>query len=108
PNIQNANISDNFLLKKDEYIFVLYSETMCVRKVIALYFESYNNHYYTDEPVIDLNNISYISLHGYLPIHFDLFSDVLKEGCILLTHHLASNIVYYIDKLGVSIDRNIL
>ena len=50
----------------------------------------------------------YISLYIYLSIHLDLFSDILKKGCNLLTHHLASNIIYHIDKLGVLIDRNIL
>jgi len=37
-----------------------------------------------------------------------LFSDILKEGCNLLTHHLASNIIYHINKLGVLIDGNTL
>ena len=108
PIIQTANISDNFLLMKDKYVFVLYSETLCIRRVIVLYFEGYNNHYYTDEPVTDLNNISYILLYVYLPIHLNLFSNILKEGCNLLTHHLASNIIYHIGKSGVSIDGNIL
>ncbi|CAG8695639.1 779_t:CDS:1, partial [Scutellospora calospora] len=108
PNIQTANISDNSSLMKDIYVFVLYSKTLCVREVIALYFEGYNNHCYTDEPVIDLNNISYILLHVYLPIHLDLFSDILKEGCNLLIYHLASNIIYHIDKLGVLINENTL
>ncbi|CAG8595177.1 10213_t:CDS:2, partial [Dentiscutata heterogama] len=108
PNIQNANISDNFPLLKGDYVFVLYGETVCIGKVIALYFENYNNHCYTDEPVTNLNDISYISLQIYLPIHLNLFSDILKEGCSLLTHHLASNIIYHINKLGVLIDGNVL
>ncbi|CAG8828662.1 24458_t:CDS:2, partial [Gigaspora margarita] len=108
PNIQNANVLVNFPLSKDDYVFVLYSEIMCIGRVIALYFESYNNYCYTDEPITDLNNVSYISLHGYLPIHLDLFSDILKKGCSLLTHNLASNIFYHIDKSGVLIDENIL
>ncbi|CAG8570932.1 2883_t:CDS:2, partial [Gigaspora rosea] len=108
PNIQNANISVNFPLSKDDYVFFLYGEIMCVGRVIALYFEGYNNHCYTDKPITDLNGVSYISLHVYLPIHLDLFSDILKEGCCLLTHNLASNIIYHIDKSGVLIDGNIL
>jgi len=93
---------------KGNYVFVLYDETICIEKVVALYFEGYNNHCYIDEPITNLNDISYISLYVYLLIYLDLFSDILKEGCNLLTHHLASNIIYYIDKSGVSIDRNIL
>ncbi|CAG8806236.1 37939_t:CDS:2 [Gigaspora margarita] len=84
------------------------TKTVYVEKVIVLYFENYNNHCYMDELVTNLNDISYISLHVYLSIHFNLFSDILKEGCNLLTHHLASNILYHVDKLGVSIDGNVL
>ena len=62
---------------------------------MVLYFKKYNNHYYTEKPIINLNNVSYISLYIYLPIHFDLFNDVLKEGCNLLTYYLAFNIVYH-------------
>ena len=35
-------------------------------------------------------------------------SDILKEGCKLLTYHLASNIIYHIGKSEVSVDGNIL
>jgi hypothetical protein len=63
---------------------------MCEEKVVAIYFD---NHFYSDEPITNLN-VSYISLRVYLPIHLDLFSDVLKEGCNFLTHHLASSIIF--------------
>ncbi|EXX73694.1 hypothetical protein RirG_058010 [Rhizophagus irregularis DAOM 197198w] len=108
PNIENANIFKEFPLLKGDYVFVLYGETMCIGKVVAIYFEGYNNHCYIDEPITNLNDISYISLYVYLPIHLDLFSDILKKGCNLLTHHLASNIIYHFGKSGVSIDGNIL
>ncbi len=72
------NITNDFLLLKDDYVFVLYSEMMCVKKVVTIYFEGYGNHYYIEESIINLNDVSYILLYVYLPIHLDLFSDILK------------------------------
>jgi len=48
---------------------------MCVGSVIVVYFEVYGNYCYTEEAITDLNDISYISLHIYIPIH-RLFSDL--------------------------------
>ena len=43
-------------------------------------FLAYNSHCYTDEPITKLDDISYISLHVYFPIHLDLvFSNLVKE-----------------------------
>ena len=81
---------------------------MCVAEVIVMYFEAYKNHCYTDEPIKNLNNISYLSLYVYILIHLDLFSDMLQEECYLLTHHVPSNVVYHISKNAVLIDDNIL
>lgn len=50
----------------------------------------------------------YISLHIFIPIHLNLFSDITREGCNILTHHLASNIFYHILPSSVSIEGNIL
>ena len=107
PNIENANISKDFLLIKGDYIFVIYGDQMCVGRVIAVYFEAYNNHCYTEEAITDLNDISYISLHVYIPIHH-VFSDLTKEACNILTHHLASNIIYHIRSTSVSVEENVL
>ena len=46
---------------------------------------------------------SYISLHLYIPIH-NVFSDLVKEGCNILVHHVPSNIVYHISEAKVLID----
>ncbi|RIB05663.1 hypothetical protein C2G38_2219046 [Gigaspora rosea] len=57
PNIENANISENFPLIKDNYIFVIYGNQLCKGKVIAVYFEAYNRHCFIDEAVTNLNDI---------------------------------------------------
>jgi hypothetical protein len=107
PDIENMNISKDFPLIKGDYVFVLYGDQMCVRRVVAVYFEAYGHHCYTEEVITDLDDISYISLHIYVPIHH-LFSDLTREECNLLTHHLASNIVYHIGPTNVLIEENIL
>ena len=81
---------------------------MCIGRVLAIYFEAYSNHCFTEEPITSLGDISYISLHIFIPIHLDLFSDITRKGCNILTHHLASNIFYHILPSGVSIEGNIL
>ena len=80
---------------------------MCIGRVVAIYFEAYGRYCYTEEAITDLDDISYISLHVYIPIHH-LFSDLIKEECNLLTHHLTSNIFYYIRSTNVLIKENIL
>ena len=107
PNIENANITKEFPLIKGDYVFVLYGNQMCVRRVVAVYFEAYGYHCHTEEEITDLDDISYISLHVYIPIHH-LFSDLIKEECNLLTHHLASNIFYHIGSAKVLVEENIL
>jgi hypothetical protein len=81
---------------------------MCIGRVMAVYYEAYSNYCFTHEPITRLDDISYISLHIYIPIHLNLFSDIVREGCNILTHHLASNIFYHILPSGVSIEENIL
>jgi len=80
---------------------------MCVGRVVAIYFKAYRHHCYTKEAITDLDDISYISLHVYIPV-YHLFNDLIKEECNLLTHHLASNIFYHIRSTNVLIEENIL
>ncbi|PKB95180.1 hypothetical protein RhiirA5_437211 [Rhizophagus irregularis] len=108
PNIEDANITREFPLVKGHYVFVRYGDKMCIGRVISVYFEAYGKHCYTDEPVETINDISYISLHVYIPIYFNVFSDLVKEGCNILTHHIPSNIVYHISETKVLIDSNML
>ena len=58
--------------------------------------------------MIIINDISYISLYLYIPIHLNIFSDLVKKGCNILTHHVPSNVVYHISETKVLIDGNML
>jgi len=75
---------------------------------MSVYFDAYGKHCYIDEPIETINDISYILLHLYIPIHLDVFSDLVKEGCNILTHYILSNIDYHISETKVLIDNNIL
>jgi hypothetical protein len=98
PNIETANITEDFPLIKGDYLFVRYGSQMCIGRVEALYFEAYNYHCYTDM-VKDLNDISYISLHVFVPLHLELFTDIVKEGCYMLTHHIKRHFLIKIFEL---------
>ncbi|GBC37149.2 hypothetical protein GLOIN_2v1877683 [Rhizophagus irregularis DAOM 181602=DAOM 197198] len=108
PDIENANVSRDVPLIKGNYVFVKYRNQMCIGQIIAIYYEAYSNHCFANEPITTLDDISYISLHVYIPIHLDLFSDIVQEGCYILTHHLAFNIFYHILPSGILIEGNIL
>ena len=101
PNIETANITEDFL-------FVRYGSQICIGRVEALYFEAYSHHCYSDSPIKDLNDISYISLHVFIPLHLELFTDMVKKGCYILTHHIPENIVYHIEQNRVTIEGNFL
>ncbi|GBB95371.1 hypothetical protein RclHR1_02520006 [Rhizophagus clarus] len=108
PNIETANICTNFPLMTGDYVFVRYGLQMCIGRVEALYFEAYNHHCYTQEAIKDLNDISYISLHVFIPLHLELFTDKVKEGCYILTHQIPSNIIYHIKPDGAVVEGNFL
>jgi len=47
----------------------------------------------------------------YIPIHLihlNIFSDLVKEECNILTHHVTSNVVYHISETKILIDGNML
>ncbi len=85
----------------------MYSFYMVIKCVWEELLQSYGNHCYSEEAITNLDDISYISLHVYIPVHH-LFSDLIKEEYNLLTHHLASNIFYHIRSTNVLIEENIL
>src|SRR5947207_15481178 len=81
---------------------------MCIGRVEAVYFEAYNHHCYTAYVIKSINDISYVSLHVFVPLYLDLFTDVVKEGCYILTHYIPLNIMYHIKQDGVIIEENFL
>ncbi|RGB37430.1 hypothetical protein C1646_756961 [Rhizophagus diaphanus] len=101
--IESANITQDFPLQQSDYVIVLYGTKICIAKIIAIYYEGYGNHYYSQDAVTQIEDLSYISLQVYLPIHLNIFASQTVEGYMLFTHHCPQNIIYHINSNGVII-----
>ncbi|PKC60940.1 hypothetical protein RhiirA1_539511 [Rhizophagus irregularis] len=101
--LESANITQDFPLQQGDYVIVLYGMKICIAKVIAMYYEGYGNHCYSQNAVTQIEDLSYISLQVYLPIHLNIFASQTVEGYTLFTHHCPQNIIYHIKSNGVII-----
>ena len=72
-NIDCANINTDNPLLKNQFVIAIFGSTLCVARVVAMYYEVYNYHAYHEGEVTDLDNLSYITLHVFLPIHHNIF-----------------------------------
>ena len=90
-------------MQQDDYVIVLYRTKICIAKVIAMYYEGYGNHCYNQNTITQIEDLSYISLQIYLPIHLNIFASQTVEGYILFTYHCPQNIIYHIKSNGVII-----
>ncbi|GBC46319.2 hypothetical protein GLOIN_2v1779586 [Rhizophagus irregularis DAOM 181602=DAOM 197198] len=98
-----TNITQDFPLQQNDYVIVLYGKKICIGKVIAMYYESYDNHCYSQNAVTQIEDLSYILLQIYLPIHLNIFASQTVKGYTLFTHHCPQNIIYHIKSNGLII-----
>ncbi|EXX64292.1 hypothetical protein RirG_144140 [Rhizophagus irregularis DAOM 197198w] len=84
--VESANITQDFPLQQSDYVIALYGTKICIAKIIAMYYEGYGNHYYSQNAVTQIEDLSYISLQVYLPIHLNIFASQTVEGYTLFTH----------------------
>jgi len=73
-----------------------------------MYYEVYNYHAYHVGEVTDLDNLSYIILHVFFPIHHNIFSGLTNEKSKIFTHRHPDNIVYCLANTDVVIIENSL
>ena len=90
--IELANITQDFPLQQDNYVIVLYGIKICITKVIAIYYEGYGNHCYSQNAITQIKDLSYILLQVYLPIHLNIFASQTVEGYMLFTHHYSQRV----------------
>ncbi|CAB4438477.1 unnamed protein product [Rhizophagus irregularis] len=95
--IESANVTQDFPLRQDDFVIVIYGKKICVAKIILMYYEGYGNHCYTQDAINQIEDLSYISLQVYLPIHLNIFANQTLEGYVLFTHHCPQNILYHIN-----------
>ncbi len=106
--IKSANITQDFLLQQNDYVITLYRTKICIGKVIAMYYEGYGNHYYNQNAITQIEDLFYISLQIYLPIHLNIFASQTVEGYMLFTHYCFQNIIYHIKSNGLIIGNSSL
>src|SRR6185436_1947908 len=96
PNIENANINDDFPLIKNHFVFCFYGEKICIGQVLTFYFDLYGNYSFNIKPVTNINDISKITLKIFLPVNSNLFTQYTPEECNIITHKNLSNIILHI------------
>ncbi|GET00274.1 hypothetical protein GLOIN_2v1774894 [Rhizophagus clarus] len=96
-HIESANITQDFPLQQNDFVIALYGKKICVAKIIAMYYKGYGNYCYTQDAINQLEDLSYVSLQVYLPIHLNIFASQTLEGYILFIYHCLQNILYHIN-----------
>ncbi|PKY32355.1 hypothetical protein RhiirB3_450483 [Rhizophagus irregularis] len=72
PNIENANISEDFPLAQEHFILCFYGKQICVGQVQALYYELYGNHSFNTKHVTKIEDISKVTLKIFIPTDLEL------------------------------------
>ncbi|CAG8476167.1 21012_t:CDS:2 [Gigaspora margarita] len=90
---------------EQDYIIAYYGTQLCIGQVISSFYEAYGYHSYNQEPITDIENISYLTLKVFTPIH-NIFSAEVEGGHVLITHQCPKNILYYLDTQDIQIFDN--
>ncbi|CAG8741493.1 hypothetical protein GLOIN_2v1475507 [Rhizophagus irregularis DAOM 181602=DAOM 197198] len=108
PNIDCANVNTDNPLSNNQFVIAIFGLILCIARVIAMYYEVYNYHSYHVGEVTDLDSLSYITLHVFLPIHYNIFSGLTNEKSKIFTHHQPDNIVYHLANIDVIVTESSL
>ncbi|PKC50971.1 hypothetical protein RhiirA1_543779 [Rhizophagus irregularis] len=87
-NIEFANINQDNPLNEQDYVIAYYGIQLCIGQVISSFYEAYGYHSYNQEPITDIENISYLTLKVFTPIR-NIFSAEIEGGHVLITHQYA-------------------
>ncbi|CAG8754695.1 22027_t:CDS:2 [Rhizophagus irregularis] len=96
-NIEYANINHNNPLNEQNYVIAYFGVQLCIGQVISSFYEAYGYHSYNQEPITDIENISYLTLKVFTPIIRNIFSAKIEEGQVLITHQCPKNVLYHLD-----------
>ncbi|POG58716.1 hypothetical protein GLOIN_2v1789992 [Rhizophagus irregularis DAOM 181602=DAOM 197198] len=106
-NIEFANINQDNPLNEQDYVIAYYGIQLCIGQVISSFYEAYRYHFYNQEPITDIENISYLTLKVFTPIR-NIFSAEIEGGHILITHQCPKNVLYHLDMQDIQIFDNTL
>ncbi|CAG8746721.1 32687_t:CDS:2 [Gigaspora margarita] len=84
-----------------------YGTQLCIGQVISSFYKAYGYHSYNQEPITNIENISYLILKVFTPIR-NIFSAEVEEGHVLITHQCPKNILYHLDTQDIQIFDNTL
>ncbi|CAB4438795.1 unnamed protein product [Rhizophagus irregularis] len=108
PNIDCANVNTSNPLLNNQFVIIIFGSTLCIARIVAMYYNTYNYHSYYAGEVTDLDNLSYIMLHVFLPLHLNIFSGITSEKSKIFTHQQLSNIIYHLANTDVIVAENSL
>ncbi len=76
----------------------LINKEICLVQILAIYYRTStgNNHSYTEEPVNEVNLITYVSTSVFRNLQHNLFYSKCKEGYEYFCHLLSKRILYYL------------
>ncbi|CAG8472868.1 12759_t:CDS:10, partial [Racocetra persica] len=94
--IKNTNINHNNPLNKQDYVIAYYRIQLCIGQVISSFYEAYRYHSYNQEPITNIENISYLTLKVFTPIH-NIFLAEIEEDHVLIIYQYPKNILYCLD-----------
>ncbi|POG68265.1 hypothetical protein GLOIN_2v1778388 [Rhizophagus irregularis DAOM 181602=DAOM 197198] len=85
--VELANITQDFPLQQSDYVIALYGTKICIAKIIAMYYEGYGNHFYSQNAVTQIEDLSYISLQCSQNIiyHINLNGVIIGYSSLILT-----------------------
>ena len=86
-------------------MLALINKEICLVQILAIYYRTStgNKHSYTEEPINDVNLITYVSTKVYRILRHNLFYSMCDEGYEYFCHLPSKQILYY---LGHQVERS--
>ena len=106
-----TNITSIFPLITNTFVITIFGTKLYIAKVIAMYEQKDKFHSYVIWPIIDIQDLSYISLQVFTYIQGHIFADFVTDefgnNFSLFSHCNSKHIVYNIGIADVQLENNI-
>jgi len=110
--LEIANVTSLFSLTTNAFVIVIFGTQLHIAKIIAMYEQKDKFHSYIIWSVIDIQELSYISLQIFTYIQGHIFADFVTDefgnNFSLFSHCNPKHIVYNIRIADVQLKNNIL
>ncbi|RGB26158.1 hypothetical protein C1646_770774 [Rhizophagus diaphanus] len=97
-NNAKSNISSIYSIQKGEFALTLINKKICLVQILAIYYRTSteNNHSYTEEPINEVNLITYVFTKVFRNLQHNLFYSKCEEGYEYFYHLAFKRILYYL------------